>query len=81
VRLLKVSIGAHHVPLPLTETWGTLPELVAVADAEALASSLAGVAAAWARAAEAAAIAIALFMVERSENMGALLAFEGVVAR
>jgi hypothetical protein len=54
----------------LTETWGTLPELVAVADAEALASSLAGVAAAWARAAEAAAIAIALFMVERSENMG-----------
>ena len=60
----------------MTETWGTLPELVAVADAEALASSLAGVAAALARAAEAAAIAIALFMFAWIEDMGALLAGE-----
>jgi hypothetical protein len=43
----------------LTETWGTLPELVPVA----LCWSLAGVAAAVARAAEAAAIVIAFFMV------------------
>jgi len=43
----------------LTETWGTPPELVP----EALVSSLAGVAAAVARAAEAAVIAIALFML------------------
>jgi len=34
-----------------------------------------------ARAAEAAAIAIALFMVVKSENMGALLAFEVEVSR
>jgi hypothetical protein len=66
---MKESNVTNRVPLPLTETWGTLPELVAVADAEALASSLAGVAAAWARAAEAATIAIALFMVVRIENM------------
>jgi hypothetical protein len=43
----------------LTETWGTLPELVPVA----LCWIFAGVAAAVARAAEAAAIVIAFFMV------------------
>jgi hypothetical protein len=52
-------MGTNRVPLPLTETWGTLPELVL----EALAWMLAGVAAALAMAAEAAAIAIAVFMV------------------
>jgi hypothetical protein len=65
----------------LTETWGTLPELVAELVAElvsALAATWTGVAAALARAAEAAAIAIALFMVVESENMGALLAIEVV---
>lgn len=64
------TLGSNRVPLPLTVTWGTLPELVP----EALASSLAGVAAAVARAAEAAAIAIAPFMVVRNEDMSALLA-------
>lgn len=63
-------MDSDRVPLPLTVTWGTLPELVP----EALAWSLAGVAAAVARAAEAAVIAIAPFMVVRNEDMSALLA-------
>ena len=73
-------MSANHVPLPLTETWGTLPELVVELVAElvsALAATWTGVAAALARAAEAAVIAIALFMVVVvGENMGALLAIE-----
>ena len=67
----KCHLSANRVPLPLTVTWGTLPELVS-----ALAATWTGVAAALARAAEAAAIAIALFMVAERENMGALLAIE-----
>jgi hypothetical protein len=64
-------MGTNRVPLPLTETWGTLPELVL----EALAWMLAGVAAALAMAAEAAAIAIAVFMVvcvwnENTDSVG-----------
>ena len=72
---MKLSLSANHVPLPLTETWGTLPELVAEL-VSALAATWTGVAAALARAAAPAAIAIALFMVVESENMGALLAIE-----
>lgn len=45
---------------------------------EALVSSMTGVAAALAMAAEAAAIAMELFMVAWYENMGALLAIEGL---
>lgn len=57
----KCHWSANRVPLPLTVTWGTLPELVELDSA--LAATWTGVAAALARAAEAAAIAIALFMV------------------
>lgn len=70
-------MSANRVPLPLTVTWGTLPELVELAELlSALAATWTGVAAALARAAAAAVIAIALFMVVESENMGALLAIE-----